>query len=44
MVIAVPSPLVKQSLGDWTTVSAEGIRPEWLAVCNDDSVGSMKEE
>ncbi len=45
VVLAVPSlALVKQSLGDWTSeFLAEGIRPEWLAVCSDDSVGSMKE-
>jgi superfamily II DNA or RNA helicase len=45
IILAVPSlALVKQSLGDWTAeFLAEGIRPEWLAVCSDDSVGSMKE-
>jgi superfamily II DNA or RNA helicase len=45
VVLAVPSlALVKQSLGDWTAeFLAEGIRPQWLAVCSDDSVGSMKE-
>ena len=45
VVLAVPSlALVKYSLGDWTAeFLAEGIRPQWLAVCSDDSVGSMKE-
>ena len=45
IILAVPSlALIKQSLGDWTAeFLAEGIRPEWLAVCSDDSVGSMKE-
>jgi predicted helicase len=45
IILAVPSlALVKQSLGDWTAeFLAEGVRPEWLAVCSDDSVGSMKE-
>lgn len=45
IILAVPSlALVKQSLGDWTAeFLADGIRPEWLAVCSDDSVGSMKE-
>ena len=45
VVLALPSlALVKQSLGDWTAeFLAEGIRPEWLAVCSDDSVGIMKE-
>jgi superfamily II DNA or RNA helicase len=45
VVLAVPSlALVKQSLGDWTAeFLAEGVRPQWLAVCSDDSVGSMKE-
>ena len=45
IILAVPSlALIKQSLGDWTAeFLAEDIRPEWLAVCSDDSVGSMKE-
>lgn len=45
IVVAVPSlALVKQSLEDWTTeYLAEGIKPAWLAVCSDDSVGKMKE-
>lgn len=43
IVVAVPSlALVRQSLADWTAeYLAEGITPEWLAVCSDHSVGSM---
>ena len=45
VVLAVPSlALIKQSLDDWTAeFLAEGIRPQWLAVCSDDSLGSMKD-
>ena len=45
VIVAVPSlALVKQSLGDWTAeYLAEGIQPEWLAVCSDESVGSTKD-
>ena len=45
VIVAVPSlALVKQSLEDWTSeYLAEGIHPEWMAVCSDDSVGKMKE-
>jgi superfamily II DNA or RNA helicase len=45
VIVAVPSlALVKQSLKDWTSeYLAEGIHPEWMAVCSDDSVGKMKE-
>jgi len=45
VIVAVPSlALVKQSLEDWTSeFLAEGIHPEWMAVCSDDSVGRMKE-
>ena len=45
IIVAVPSlALVKQSLKDWTSeYLAEGIFPEWIAVCSDDSVGQMKE-
>ena len=45
VIVAVPSlALVKQSLGDWTEeYLAEGIQPEWLAVCSDESVGSTKD-
>ncbi len=43
IVVAVPSlALVRQSLADWTAeYLAEGVTPEWLAVCSDHSVGSM---
>jgi len=45
VIVAVPSlALVKQSLEDWTSeYLAEGIHPNWIAVCSDDSVGNMKE-
>ena len=45
IIVAVPSiALIKQSLKDWTSeYLAEGIQPEWLAVCSDDDVGKMKE-
>lgn len=45
VIVAVPSlALVKQSLADWTSeYLAEGIHPEWMAVCSDDSVGKMRE-
>ena len=41
VIVAVPSlALVKQSLEDWTSeYLAEGIYPNWIAVCSDDSVG-----
>ena len=45
VIVALPSlALVKQSLEDWTSeYLAEGVHPEWMAVCSDDSVGKMKE-
>jgi len=45
VIVAVPSlALIKQSLEDWTSeYLAEGIHPEWMAVCSDDSVGKMRE-
>ena len=45
VIVALPSlALVKQSLEDWTSeYLAEGVHPEWMAVCSDDSVGRMKE-
>ena len=45
VIVAVPSlALVKQSLEDWTSeYLAEGIYPNWIAVCSDDSVGNLKE-
>jgi len=45
VIVAVPSlALVKQSLEDWTSeYLADGIQPDWIAVCSDDSVGTMKE-
>ncbi|MDA8872824.1 DEAD/DEAH box helicase family protein [Alphaproteobacteria bacterium] len=43
IVVAVPSlALVRQSLADWTAeYLAEGVIPEWLAVCSDHSVGAL---
>ena len=45
IIIAVPSlALIKQSLEDWTSeYLAEGILPDWIAVCSDHSVGKMKD-
>ena len=45
VIVALPSlALVKQSLEDWTSeYLAEGVHPEWMAVCSDDSVGKMRE-
>jgi superfamily II DNA or RNA helicase len=45
IVVAVPSlALVRQSLADWTAeYLAEGIKPEWIAVCSDQTVGSTKD-
>ena len=45
IVVAVPSlALVRQSLADWTAeYLAEGIKPEWMAVCSDQTVGSTKD-
>ena len=44
IVVAVPSlALVRQSLADWTAeYLAEGIKPEWMAVCSDQTVGSTR--
>ena len=45
IVVAVPSlALVRQSLADWTAeYLAEGVKPEWMAVCSDQTVGSTKD-
>ena len=45
VVIAVPSlALVKQGLESWVNeYLADGIKPDWIAVCSDDSVGKVQE-
>jgi predicted helicase len=46
IVIAVPSlALVRQSLKDWTReYLANGIKPDWLCVCSDESVGDLEKD
>lgn len=46
MIIAVPSlALLKQSLSDWTReFLANGIIPDWIAICSDETVGELKNE
>jgi superfamily II DNA or RNA helicase len=43
ILVAVPSlALVRQSLSDWTReFVAHGIKPDWLCVCSDESVGNL---
>ena len=43
VIVAVPSlALIKQSLNDWTKeYMANGIVPEWLCVCSDESTGKV---
>jgi superfamily II DNA or RNA helicase len=43
ILVAVPSlALVRQSLADWTReFLAHGIKPDWLCVCSDDTVGKL---
>ncbi|MFL2692389.1 MAG: DEAD/DEAH box helicase family protein [Gammaproteobacteria bacterium] len=43
VIVAVPSlALIKQSLNDWTKeYMANGIVPEWLCICSDESTGKV---
>jgi superfamily II DNA or RNA helicase len=46
ILIAVPSlALVRQSLTDWTReFLAHGIKPDWLCVCSDETVGNLERD
>jgi superfamily II DNA or RNA helicase len=46
ILVAVPSlALVRQSLTDWTReFLAHGIKPDWLCVCSDQSVGNLERD
>jgi predicted helicase len=46
IVVAVPSlALIRQSLADWTReFLAHGIKPDWLCVCSDESVGNLERD
>jgi len=46
IVVAVPSlALIKQTLNTWTReYLAHGIKPKWLAVCSDNSAGTVDED
>jgi predicted helicase len=46
IVVAVPSlALVRQSLADWTReFLAHGVKPDWLCVCSDESVGNLERD
>jgi superfamily II DNA or RNA helicase len=46
IVIAVPSlALIRQSLSDWTReFLAHGVRPDWICVCSDESVGNLERD
>jgi superfamily II DNA or RNA helicase len=46
ILVAVPSlALVRQSLTDWTReFLANGIKPEWLCVCSDETVGNLERD
>jgi superfamily II DNA or RNA helicase len=46
ILIAVPSlALVRQSLADWTReFLGHGIKPDWLCVCSDDTVGKLERD
>src|SRR6476660_8573244 len=46
ILVAVPSlALVRQSLTDWTReFLAHGIKPDWLCVCSDESVGNLERD
>jgi superfamily II DNA or RNA helicase len=46
ILVAVPSlALVRQSLKDWTReFLAHGIKPDWLCVCSDDTVGKLERD
>ena len=46
ILVAVPSlALVRQSLSDWTReFLAHGVKPDWLCVCSDESVGNLERD
>jgi superfamily II DNA or RNA helicase len=46
ILVAVPSlALIRQSLADWTLeFLAHGIKPDWLCVCSDESVGNLERD
>ena len=46
VLVAVPSlALVRQSLTDWTReFLAQGIKPDWLCVCSDETVGNLERD
>ena len=46
ILVAVPSlALVRQSLTDWTReFLSQGVRPDWLCVCSDESVGNLESD
>ena len=46
ILVAVPSlALVRQSLTDWTReFLAHGVKPDWLCVCSDESVGNLERD
>ena len=46
ILVAVPSlALVRQSLTDWTReFLAQGIKPDWLCVCSDETVGNLERD
>jgi len=46
ILVAVPSlALVRQSLTDWTReFLAHGLKPDWLCVCSDESVGNLESD
>jgi predicted helicase len=46
ILVAVPSlALVRQSLTDWThEFLAHGVKPDWLCVCSDESVGNLESD
>ena len=44
VILAVPSlALIRQSLLDWTSeYLSMGIKPDWLVICSDDTIGDLK--
>jgi predicted helicase len=46
ILVAVPSlALIRQSLADWTReFLAHGVKPDWLCVCSDESVGNLERD
>jgi predicted helicase len=46
ILVAVPSlALIRQSLTDWTReFLARGVRPDWLCVCSDETVGNLERD